>query len=78
MFTFSFNTYQGFSSLWVQESDEPVFSWEGVTQGDPLVTFLYAVGVLSLIQSLSDRICWLLSWYADDSACVATLPELTL
>ena len=47
-----FNTYQGFSSLWVQGSDEPVFSWEGVTQGDPLVTFLYALGVLSL---LSDR-----------------------
>ena len=76
MFTFLFNTYQGFSSLWVQGSDEPVFSREGVTQGDPMAMFLYALAVLPLIQSLSDRSHWLQSWLADDSACVATLPEL--
>ena len=70
---FLFNTYQAFSSLLVQGSDEPVFSQECVTQGDPLAMFLYALAVLPLIQSLSDRSCWFLMTLP---VAMATLSEL--
>ena len=46
---FLFNTYLRWAPLIVRGSDEFLFSHEGVTQGDPLFMFLYAVGNLPLI-----------------------------
>ena len=44
-------------------SYEFLFSCEGVTQGDPLSMFLYAVGTLPLIQSLKKPTAWTQVWY---------------
>ena len=49
---------------------------EGVTQGDPLSMFFYAVAMLPLIRSLSEANSWTQIWYADDSACAAKLANL--
>ena len=65
---FVFNTYQCWGTLLVRGSDEFLFSKEGVTQGDPLSMFLYAVGTLPLIQSLKDPTLCTQLWYADDAA----------
>ena len=43
---FFFNTYQGWAILVLRNSNENLYSMEGVTQGDPLSMFLYAVGTL--------------------------------
>ena len=37
---------------------------------------LYAVAILTLLYSLKNPKRWTQNWYADDSACVATLPSL--
>ena len=73
---FLFNTYQGYSTIWVSGCSDRILSKEGVTQGDPLSMLLYAIAVLPLIQSLSDNTWWTQNWYADDSSCVATLRNL--
>ena len=66
---FFFNTYRGWAPLILTGTEELLFSREGVTQGDPLSMFLYAVGTLPLIWSLKDP-AWTQVWYADDaSAC---------
>jgi len=49
---FLFNTYWGYTRLFVQGSDQVLLS--SVTQGDPLLMMMYAVAVLSLIHSLED------------------------
>ena len=49
---------------------------KGVTQGDPLSMFVYAIGTLLLIRSLSDPGQWTQLWYADDASAGGTLPEL--
>ena len=48
---FVFNTYRGWAPLIVRATEELLFSRDGVTQGDPLSMFLYAVGTLPLIRS---------------------------
>ena len=55
----------------VRGSDSLMFSKEGVTQGDPLSMFLYAVSTVPLISSLQDSSGSRKQvWYADDaSAC---------
>ena len=52
---FLFNTYQGYSTLWVSGCSDRILSKEGVTQGDLLSMLLYAIAVLPLIRSLSDK-----------------------
>ena len=47
---FLFNTYRGYSSLWVNGHADPLYSREGVTQGDPLSMCFYAVAVMPLIR----------------------------
>jgi len=48
---FLFNTYRGWSVLVLKGSSTFLYSKEGVTQGDPLSMFMYAVGTLPLIRS---------------------------
>ena len=73
---FLFNTYRGFSSLWIKDSVEPMYSREGVTQGDPLSMCFYAVAFLPLVRSLRCKEKCMQSWYADDSACAGTLENV--
>ena len=73
---FLFNTYRDYAALFLQGSSDYLLSKEGVTQGDPLSMMLYAVAILPLIRSLKNPKRWTQNWYADDSACVTTLPSL--
>ena len=73
---FLFNTYHGYAALFLQGSSDYSLSKEGVTQGDPLSMMLYAVAILPLIRALKSPKRWIKNCYADDSACVATLPSL--
>ena len=43
---FLFNTYHGWSVLVLRVSSYFLYSREGVSQGDPLSMFMYAVGTL--------------------------------
>ena len=52
-----------------------MISEEGTTQGDPLAMAMYAVGILPLIQSLSNENTKQV-WYADDSAACGDLTNL--
>jgi len=49
---------------------------EGVAQEDPLSMFLYAVGALSLIQSLKRSCLCVQIWYVDDSSACGSLSNL--
>ena len=49
---------------------------EGVTQGDPLSMFLYAVGTLLLIQSLKGSSPCVQVWYANDASACGSLSYL--
>ena len=51
---FLFNTYCGWSKLIVRGTSDCLYSKKGVTQGDPLSMFMYAIGTLPLIRSLHD------------------------
>ena len=73
---FFFNTYRGWAPLIVRDTDEFLFSREGVTQGDPLSMFLYAVGTLPLIQSLKNPSSWTQVWYADDASACGELTSI--
>ena len=73
---FLFNTYRGWSVLMLRGSSTFLYSKEGVTQGDPLSMFMYAVGTLPLIRSLHDPGRWTQLWYADDASAGGTLSEL--
>ena len=73
---FLFSTYCGYAPLFLQGSSDYLLSKERVTQGDPLSMMLYAVAILPLIHLLKNPKRWTQNWYADDSACVATLPSL--
>ena len=73
---FLFNTYRGFSSLWIKDCADPLYSREGVTQGDPLSMCFYAVALLPLVRLLRCQGQWMQSWYADDSACVGRLNDV--
>ena len=63
---FLFNTYREYSMLILKDSKECIYSKEGVTQGDPLSMFFYAVMVLPLIRSLASKSNFVQCWYADD------------
>ena len=52
------------------------FSREGVTQGDPISMFMYAIGTLPLIQLLKNTDKWSQVSYADDSSVSGELSSL--
>ena len=70
-----FNTYRGYSSLWVNGHPDSLLSREGVTQGDPLSMCFYAVALMPLVMKLKS-LDWTQTWYADDSACTGSLPDV--
>ena len=72
---FIFNTYRGWALLVVADGKSIVFSREGVTQGDPLSMFLYAVGTLPLIRKLNSSEVTQV-WYADDASATGMLNDL--
>ena len=55
---FLFNTYRGWLVLVLRGSSTYLYSKEGVTRGDPLSMFMYAIGTLPLIRSLNDPGQW--------------------
>ena len=73
---FLFNTYRGWSVLVLRGSSTYLYNKEGVTQGDPLSMFMYAIGILPLFHSLNDPGQWTQLWYADDASASGALPEL--
>ena len=73
---FLFNFYHGYAALFLQGSSDHLLSKEGVSQDDPLSLMPYPVAILPLIHSLKNPKKWSQNWYADDSACEATLHSL--
>ena len=74
---FLFNSYRGWGSLVVRGSSCLLYSKEGVTQGDPLSMFMYAVSTLPLISSLKDPLDKRKQvWYADDASACADFKSL--
>ena len=73
---FLFNTYSGWAALVVHGSEEFLYSREGVTQGDPLSMFLYAVGTMPLIRLLKNPSLWTQIWYADDASACGKLSHI--
>ena len=71
-----FNTCQGWSMLIIRGTSECLVSKEGVTQGDPLSMFMYAIGTLPLIRSLCDPSHWIQIWYADDASAGGSLEDI--
>ena len=67
------NTYREDVQLFID--GETMISEEGTTQGDPLAMAMYAIGILPLIQSLSNENTKQV-WYADDSAACGDLTNL--
>ena len=74
---FLFNSYRGWGSLVVRGSSSLLYSKEGVTQGDPLSMFMYAVSSVPLINSLNDPVGMRKQvWYADDASACADFSSL--
>ena len=71
-----FNTYRGWSMLIIRGTSECLFIKEGVTQGDPLSMFMYAIGTLPLICYLRDPSRWTQFWYADDASAGGSLEDI--
>ena len=77
---FTFNCYKRYPTLILRGLNGDytlIHSKEGVTQGDPLSMYVYALSVLPLIRAARDANPWVVqSWFADDSAGGADFPEL--
>ena len=58
------NTYRNNSSLFIE--GQTILSCEGTTQGDPLASAMYALGVIPLIRKLQHLAQQL--WFADDAS----------
>ena len=58
------------------DSSELLYSREGVTQGDPLSMFIYAVATIPLITQLGKPMTGSHVWYADDASASAPLHDL--
>uniref|UniRef100_A0A1X7TK22 Reverse transcriptase domain-containing protein n=1 Tax=Amphimedon queenslandica TaxID=400682 RepID=A0A1X7TK22_AMPQE len=57
-------------------SPDVILSKEGVTQGDPLSMFIYAVATVPLIRKLNQISGVTQLWYADDSSAIGGLSQL--
>ena len=66
------NMYRKDPSLFIE--GECLLSSEGTTQGDPLATSMYSLGVVPLIHQLSHHALHL--WFADDASAGGTLSNL--
>eukprot|EP00978_Attheya_sp_CCMP212_P035431 scaffold154276_cov33-Attheya_sp.AAC.2 len=68
---FTFNCYGHWGILMVRSQNGTalfIFSMEGATQGDPLATFIYGMGLLPLIRRLKREVDDVSQpWYADDA-----------
>ena len=62
--------------LVVRGSSEFLYSKEGITQGDPLSMFMYAISTLPLIRSLCNPSCWTQVWYDDDVSAGGSLSDI--
>ena len=74
--SFLSNTYRGWSVLVLRDSFYFLYSKEGVTQGDPLSMFMYAVGTLPLIHSLHNPAQWTQVCFADDASVSECLNDI--
>jgi hypothetical protein len=64
---------QGRARLFCRSLEEPLWSSEGVQQGDPLGPLLFALGLQDLISQLPPNIPWK-SFYLDDGCFLCPLP----
>jgi len=71
--TILINTYRTDVNLYI--GGETLLSEEGTTQGDPLAMPMYALGVVTLINTLSDDFVKQV-WYADDATACGSLPDI--
>ena len=71
--TILINTYRRDVNLYI--GGETLLSEEGTTQGDPLAMPMYALGVVPLINSLSDDLVNQV-WYADDASACGCLSDV--
>ena len=67
------NCYRGWAPFVITDSDEILYIKEGVTQGDPLSMFIYAVATIPMINGIG-RPTYV--WYADDASACAPLCDL--
>ena len=54
---FLFNCYRGWTPIVFTDSAEVLYSKEGVTQGDPLLMFIYAVATIPMINGIGRLVC---------------------
>ena len=73
---FLFNTYRGWALLIVVDANKILYSREGVTQGDPLSMFIYAVPTLPFISHIGRPNVGTDIWYANDASVCAPLHDL--
>ena len=71
-----FNTYKGWAPLVLKGSASMLHSKEGITQGDPLSMFIYAIATLPLINTVDHPYQGFQVWYADDASACAKLVSL--
>ena len=74
-----FNTYRGWAPLVLKGSGSMLHSKEGITQGDPLSMFIYAIATLPLINTVHHPYQGSQVSYADDaSACTLDTAQKSL
>ena len=71
-----FNTYKGWAPLVLKGSASMLHSKEGITQGDPLSLFIYAIATLPLINTVDHPYQGFQVWYVDDASACAKLVSL--
>ena len=60
----------------IKDSKELLYSKEGVTQGDPLSMFVYAVATIPMIDSVGRSDESRDVWYADDTSACSSLSSI--
>ena len=69
--TYLLNTYREPARLFIESSEESIWSEEGTTQGDPPAMGFYACGTMPIVLSATGNVendTVRQIWYADDSA----------